>query len=210
MTDPVDVTSGAGAPVAGAVLVGGASRRMGRPKALIGVDGSPMAVRVAGALSAAGCAPVRLIGAIPNDTGPSDMVLLPDDIAYPIVEDRWPGEGPLGGVITALIDVGGDVVVAACDLPDLDAATVRAIRDARGADRADAVVATTDRLEPALARWNHRALDPLTAIFATGERALHTALGLLDIVEVAVDPAAMRNVNTPGDLGDGTPSRSRR
>jgi molybdopterin-guanine dinucleotide biosynthesis protein A len=179
---------------------------MGRPKALIDVDGSPMVVRVAEALSAAGCAPVRLIGAMPNDTGRSDMVSLRDDEAYPLVEDRWPGEGPLGGVITALLDVGGDVVVAACDLPDLDAVTVRAIRDARGADRADAVVATTDRLEPALARWNHRALDPLTAIFATGERALHTALGLLDIVEVAVDPAAMRNVNTPGDLGDGTPS----
>ena len=175
---------------------------MGRPKALIDVDGSPMVVRVAEALSAAGCAPVRLIGPIP-----SDMALLPDDEAYPLVEDRWPGEGPLGGVITALLDVGGDVVVAACDLPDLDAVTVRAIRDACGADRADAVVATTDRLEPALARWNHRALDPLTAIFATGERALHTALGLLDIVEVAVDPAAMRNVNTPGDLGEGTGSR---
>ncbi len=170
---------------------------MGRPKALIEVDGSPMVVRVAAALHAGGCAPIRLIG-----TG-----LLPDDVGYPLVEDRWPGEGPLGGVITALTDAGGDVVVAACDLPDLDAATVRAIRDAPGADAAEAVVARTDRLEPALARWNHRALDQLTSIFATGERALHAALGLLDVVEVAVDPAAMRNVNTPGDLGDDTPSR---
>ena len=169
---------------------------MGRPKALIEVDGAPMVIRVATALSAAGCAPVRLIG----------TTTLPDELAYPLVEDRWPGEGPLGGVITALTDAGGDVVVAACDLPDLDAATVRAIRDAPGADHVDAVVATTDRLEPALARWNHRALDQLTTMFATGERALHAALGVLDVVEVAVDPAAMRNVNTPGDLGEDTPS----
>jgi molybdopterin-guanine dinucleotide biosynthesis protein A len=189
-------------PVAGAVLVGGSSRRMGRQKALIDVDGSPMVVRVAAALSAAGCAPIRLIGTVQVGTA-----TLPDDTAYALVEDRWPGEGPLGGVITALIDAGGDVVVAACDLAGLDAATVRAIRDAPGADGVEAVVPTTDRLEPALARWNHRALDQLTAIFASGERALHTALGLLDIVEVAVDPAAMRNVNTPGDLGDDTPSR---
>jgi molybdopterin-guanine dinucleotide biosynthesis protein A len=124
-----------------------------------------------------------------------------------VVEDRWPGEGPLGGVITALLDVGGDVVVAACDLPDLDAAAVRAIRDAPGADRVGAVAATTDRLEPALARWNHRALDQLTAIFATGERALHVALQHLDVVEVPVDRAAMRNINTPGDLGDDAASR---
>jgi molybdenum cofactor guanylyltransferase len=182
--------------VAGAVLVGGASRRMGRPKALIDVGGEPMVVRVAAALTAGGCAPVRLIGS----WTPSD------DVGYPVVADRWPGEGPLGGVITAMIDAGGDVVVAACDLPDLDAATIRAIRDAHRANEADAVVATTDRLEPALARWNGRALDRLTAIFETGERALHVALGQLDIVEVAVDPAAMRNVNAPGDLGGGAPS----
>jgi molybdopterin-guanine dinucleotide biosynthesis protein A len=184
-------------PVAGAVLVGGASRRMGRPKALIDIDGSPMAVRVAVALGGGGCVPVRLVGG----------GTLPDDIGYPVVADRWPGEGPLGGVITALMDAGGDVVVAACDLADLDAATVRAVRDAPGAGEADAVVATTDRLQPALARWNHRALEQLTAIFAGGERALNTALGRLDVVEVAVDPLALRNVNSPGDLGGSTVTR---
>lgn len=184
--------------VAGAVLIGGASRRMGRPKALIEVGGSPMALRVAAALRAGGCDPVRLIGS----SGPFAA-----DIGYPLVEDRWPGEGPLGGVITALIDAAGDVVVAACDLPDLDAGTVRAIRDARGAGEADAVVARTDRIEPALVRWNHRALEPLTAIFESGERALHVALRQLDTVEVAVDPAAMRNVNTPGELGEGAGNR---
>lgn len=170
---------------------------MGRPKALIEVDGVPMVVRVATALDAGGCTPVRLIGG----------TALPSGIGYALVEDRWPGEGPLGGVITALLDAGGDVVVAACDLPDLDAAAVRAIRDAPGADRVGAVAATTDRLEPALARWNHRALEQLTAIFATGERALHVALERLDVMEVSVDPAAMRNINTPGDLGEDAASR---
>jgi molybdenum cofactor guanylyltransferase len=183
--------------VAGAVLVGGASRRMGRPKATIEVDGSPMVVRVAVALGAGGCSPVVLVGG----------ATLPDDVGYPIVADRWPGEGPLGGVITALIEAGGDVIVAACDLPDLDAATVRSILDAPGADEVEAVVATTDRLEPALARWNHRALDQLTAIFTAGERALHTALERLDTIEVAVDPMVVRNVNSPGDLGDGAATR---
>ena len=81
-------------PLAGAVLVGGASRRMGRPKALIEVDGAPMVVRVATALGAAGCTPVRLIGAT-RCRRTSGITL---------VEDRWPGEGPLGGVITALLD----------------------------------------------------------------------------------------------------------
>ena len=52
-----------------------------------------------------------------------------------------------------------------------------------------------------------RALEQLTAIFASGERALHVALEHLDVVEVSVDPAAMRNINTPGDLGDERGSR---
>jgi molybdopterin-guanine dinucleotide biosynthesis protein A len=170
---------------------------MGRPKALIEVDGSPMVVRVATALGAGGCSPVRLIGG----------GTLVDDLGYTVVDDRWPGEGPLGGVITALLEAGTDVVVAACDLPDLDGEAVRVIRDAAGAHEVDVVVATTDRLQPALARWNHRALHRLTASFEAGERALHAALRGLHVVEAAVDPPALRNVNTPGEIGDGRASR---
>lgn len=190
--------------VAGAVLVGGASRRMGRPKALIEIDGTPMAVRVAEALEGGGCGPVHLIGVGLIGDAPLGDAPLGD---YPLVRDRWPGQGPLGAVITALVDSGGDVVVAACDLPDLDAATVRSVRDAAGADAADAVVALTDRRQPALARWNHVALGRLSALFAGGERALHVALDQLDVIEVAVAPGAMRNVNTPGELGGDATSR---
>ena len=66
----------------GAVLTGGASRRMGRPKADIEVDGVAMAARVADAMVAAGALDVARIG---------------DEVA-----DHHPGEGPLGGVLTAL------------------------------------------------------------------------------------------------------------
>ena len=47
---------------AGAVLTGGLSARMGRDKALLRVDGVPMAVRVATALRAGGADPVAAIG----------------------------------------------------------------------------------------------------------------------------------------------------
>jgi molybdopterin-guanine dinucleotide biosynthesis protein A len=182
--------------VAGAVLVGGASRRMGRPKPVLEVGGVPMADRVAAALRQAGCAPVHFVGSGPLPAGDEPLR----------VPDRWPGAGPLGGVITALLHAGSDVVVAACDLPDLDPDTVRAVLAAPGAPDVAVVVATTARLEPALARWNRRAVGPLRELFEAGERALHVALDGLDaaggVVRVAVDPAALRNVNTPGDLGE--------
>jgi molybdenum cofactor guanylyltransferase len=178
--------------VAGAVLAGGASRRMGRTKALIDVGGVPMAGRVAGALAAAGCRPVVIVGGDPDELQP---------LGLPFVADRHPGAGPLGGVITALEAVGGDVVVAACDLPELDAATVLALLDASEDDAAAVIVAVTDRLEPALARWPHRTLTALHALFDAGQRSLQAAVLAVGHVEVPVAAAALRNINTPGDLG---------
>ena len=69
--------------------------------------------------------------------------------------DLHPGEGPVGGVLTALAAVGGDdVLVAACDLPDLDAATVAAMLAAAARNPgAEVVAAETERLEPLLAWW---------------------------------------------------------
>jgi len=102
--------------VAGAVLTGGTSRRMGRDKATLEIDGVAMARRVADALIAAGCAPVVAVGGDATRLGA---------IGIPVVDDDWPGEGPLGGIITALRhSERAAVVVAACDLPWLDAPTI--------------------------------------------------------------------------------------
>jgi molybdopterin-guanine dinucleotide biosynthesis protein A len=79
--------------VAGAVLMGGASRRMGRDKALVEVDGLPMASRVAAALTAAGC---RSAVAVGGDAAVHARLGLSS------VPDRWPGEGPLGAIVTVL------------------------------------------------------------------------------------------------------------
>ncbi|MET0580139.1 MAG: NTP transferase domain-containing protein, partial [Ilumatobacteraceae bacterium] len=78
---------------AGAVLTGGSSRRMGTDKAFVEVDGVPMAERVAAALSGGGCSPVSYVG--------GDVALLAR-FGRTVHADRFPGAGPLGGVLTAL------------------------------------------------------------------------------------------------------------
>ena len=172
--------------VLGAVLVGGASRRMGRDKALIEIDGVPMAVRVAAAMRAAGIERVVAVGPAGLSAG------------LPVVADEHPGEGPLGGILSAL-DAAAPrpVLVAACDLPWLDAASVSALLDAPPCDVA---VGRTGRIEPLFARWSPTTRATLRALFDGGERAVHRALASLLVVEIGMSDEALINVNLPGDL----------
>lgn len=177
----------------GAVLTGGASSRMGRNKALIEIAGTPMARRVAAALVDGGCTDVVLVGGDPAELAP---------LRLPHVADRHPGAGPLGGVRTAIAHADPvDVVVAACDLPRLDAATIAALVEAAaGEPQADVIVARTAQLEPACALWRATAGDPLAALFAEGVRAVHVAIARLHAVPVDVATTALVNMNRPDDL----------
>lgn len=188
-------------PVAGAVLAGGAGRRMGGPKAMLPVGGVPMVERVARALRDAGCEPVIVVGDDGSGLGATGLA---------VIADTWPGEGPLGGVITAMRSVRCDVVVAACDLAFLDPATVSAVITAGAAtgthpgETVEVAIADDGYRHAALARWNLDALAPIERLFAEGERSLRGALDALRTIKVAADPRALRNVNTPGDLPGGS------
>lgn len=180
----------------GAVLTGGASRRMGRTKALIELDGIPMASIVVRTLLDAGCQSVVAVGGDPEELARLGVVVVPDEA---------PGQGPLGGVISALACAAGEdaasAVVVACDLPSLRSSDVLLlVTTALENPAADVVVARTDRLEPACAVWNVQCLAVLRRMFATGERAIHPVIAQLKSIEVAVDRRALRNVNTPADL----------
>jgi molybdopterin-guanine dinucleotide biosynthesis protein A len=181
-------------PVAGAILAGGASRRMGRTKALVDVDGVPMALRVASALTSGGCRDIAIVGG-----SMSELAAL----GLPVVADEAPGEGPLGGVLTALrhFTEASHVLVSACDLALLDAATVRKLLEAAQAHPGStATVAYTDRIEPALVVWARASLGDLAELFAEGERAVHRVLDQLDTQSVQVKARALTNVNRPLDV----------
>ena len=176
---------------AGAVLCGGHSSRMGRDKALISWDGVPMAARVSAALRAAGCSPVFAVG--------GDATRLAA-LGLEVVADGFPGEGPLGGVITALEAAGGrSVMVVACDLPQLSSPTVVAVAASLRSD-VDVAVAVTPRWEPLCAAWSFRALAALRAAFDAGDRDLRGRIATLRRSEVAIPEQDLRNVNAPSDL----------
>ena len=172
----------------GAVLCGGASRRMGVDKATIRFDGVAMVRRVADALVAAGCSPVIAVG------GDAEELRR---LGLQRVADEFPGEGPLGGVLTAL-SMGAPAVVLACDLPNIRSATVTALIAALGLH--DASIAHSDRAEPLCAVWSQTAASSLRSQFSSGERAMHRAIESLDIAWVDVPADDLHNVNTPDDL----------
>jgi molybdenum cofactor guanylyltransferase len=173
---------------AGAVLCGGASRRMGRDKALVEIDGLPMAERVARVLQTAGARPVYFVG--------GDRAAL-EPLGRAVLADAFPGQGPAGGVITALRAGATGVIVAACDLVDVDVVTVCRVMGAGGTR---VRVAYSDRLEPALAWWPHEVLTTVEHSFASGVRALHEVLDAVGFDPVPVEVTRLRNVNTPGEV----------
>jgi molybdopterin-guanine dinucleotide biosynthesis protein A len=164
---------------------------MGRDKALVPVDGVPMAQRVAAVLAGAGCAPVVAVG--------GDGLAL-QALGLIVVGDLYPGEGPLGGLITALSATDAEVVmVVSCDVPRLRTKTVEQVVAALAED-ALVAVAYTDRVQPLCAAWRRSALPSLEERFEGGQRMVRALLADLGAVEVLVDAEDLLNVNTMRDL----------
>ena len=172
----------------GIVLTGGASRRMGTDKAFVVVGDRPMAVTVADVLWEGGCSPVECQG------GDIDGLASLGLVAH---ADTRPGDGPVAAIADALHRAGERIVVAACDLPGLDAGTVRTL------DEADApvAVAVADGRAHLASVWSPEVLPALTALLERGDASYRSALEATDAVDVPVEPSGVRNVNRPDDIG---------
>jgi molybdopterin-guanine dinucleotide biosynthesis protein A len=147
-----------------------------------------LAVRVAEALRAAGASRVVAVGG----DAPALAALGLD-----VVADQHPGEGPLGGILTALAAVDEEVVVVlACDLPDPDPVAIRQVVEALG--EADVAAPPGELLHAAY----HRRVEPhLAAAFAAGERAPRRAVDGLRVVDVVdLPPRALADADRPDDL----------
>lgn len=164
---------------------------MGTDKALLEVDGIPMVVRVVRALEAAGASEVFVVG------GDNRIAAL----GLTAQSDRYPGEGPLGGVITALARASFDTVaVLATDLVAPEPATIAAVVTALG-DHDVAVPLVGGHRHSHHAVWHRRTLPHLSEAFVAGERAIKRVLPLLDAVYVTdLSAASLDDADTPDEL----------
>ena len=165
---------------------------MGRDKALVEVDGEPLVRRVASALQQAGAARVFVVG--------GDRRAI-EALGLEVVADRFPGEGPLGGVLTAMSSTDAMVVaVLATDLVAADPTAIRAVLDAL-TDHDVAVPVSGGRRHFHHAVWQRSAQSGLETAFAGGERAIKRAVRELAVVEVTGIPAAaLADADSPDEL----------
>jgi molybdopterin-guanine dinucleotide biosynthesis protein A len=182
----------------GAVLCGGRSRRMGTDKALLPIDGAPMAVRVAWALERSGAVPVIAVGGDEPGLRAAGLTVVADD---------EPGSGPLGGTVTALrhlAEAGAAVAaVIGCDLLHPDPGVIGRLVDALVATAADVAV-PSDGVVPQwhVAVWRiDSAESELARCFAEGGRGLHRATAALRVATVDdLDPSAWADADAPEQL----------
>jgi molybdenum cofactor guanylyltransferase len=170
----------------GVLLVGGASRRYGTPKALIELDGETLTERGRRVLAEA-CDEVLVVGK-------------QGELPFDVVDDGAGVRAPIAGVVAGLRAAAHDVAVfLPVDCPRVTPALLRTLGEACH----DAAVPQTGPLPGA---WAKSALPLLESRLATGPLALYRTYDELDVVAVDADPALLMDVDVPSDLAAlGTP-----
>jgi molybdopterin-guanine dinucleotide biosynthesis protein A len=202
------------ATVAGALLLGGASSRMGEDKAARRVGGEPAARRLARLLASL-FEEVLLVGGRPPEGAPG----------RPVPDRQGAPRCPLRGLVAALeASEAPALLVLATDQLAVTPALLLALA-ARG--DADAVVPVAEgRLQPLCALYRRETVLPVArGHLAEGRLALHALLDVLevgrlegpDLEAVAPGGRALRSANTPeawraleAELAGTSPSRGAR
>jgi len=161
--------------VNGYVLAGGGSTRFGRDKALVEIDGEPMLARMIALLRGVPMAVKVIAGRGRYEAFGAEMV-----------GDRWPGEGPLGGIITALGDSAKCAIpcdwslIVSCDMPFLTREWIAFVCERAARSEAQVVLAhSTHGLEPLCACWRTDAAETLREAFEQGVRKVTQGISLL-------------------------------
>lgn len=191
------------------LLLGGASTRMGQPKADLDWHGTPLSAHMAALLAHAVDGPVVAVAA----PGQPDPALPP---GVELVRDAITGDGPLRGLEAGLAALAGRVegaFAAAVDLPRLEPALVRGLLGRLEGATAAAPFVDGHRQPLAAAYRVDAALAQARALLEGGERGLQQLLDRLDAAVLdadalralpgvaAADPAlrSLAGANTPAE-----------
>jgi molybdopterin-guanine dinucleotide biosynthesis protein A len=180
----------------GLVLAGGESRRMGQDKALLLRDGKSQLEYVATLL--ADVTDRTFVSTRAEQRGERERG------QYDQIVDRYENMGPIAGIMSAMDEFPtADWLVVACDLPNIDTATLRFLIASQSVDTPfTAFRSSSDELpEPLCAIYKSGSREVIQEFIEDGIRCPRKILirantHLLD----QPNPAALDNINTPADL----------
>jgi len=168
---------------------------MGRDKALLPLPGGRRTLGQS------------VAGIVASAAGSAALVGDPErycSLGYPVVPDRYPGEGPLGGILTALAHTSADWnLITACDMPGLNAGFLRELLAAAAAGNADILLPFGPSGQPEVlcAVYRKRAMTALEAAFRAGIRKVALAAAapssLRTVPFHVAEVSVFQNVNTP-------------
>ncbi|MEN8041680.1 MAG: molybdenum cofactor guanylyltransferase [Actinomycetota bacterium] len=172
----------------GAILAGGQSTRMGREKSGLLIEGQTFLDRVHETMTRV----FKEVAVFGGSVVPTDGVLLRDEV---------PGQGPVGGLLTAMhMARGRPVFTTSVDTPLLTVDVIRAIAEPAVPSDGVRVATALGRVHPLIGVYGPDVEPVVRGRFDEGKRSM---LGVIDtverVVEVEVSPEAVFNVNTEED-----------
>jgi len=184
--------------IAGFILAGGQSRRMGRDKSQLLLAGQTFVARIASELGAA-TDTVSVVG--------TDTIALPHRLAT--IADVYPGWGALGGVQAALAACAADwALIVACDFPFVTGELFRRLAGLRGGFAAVAPIQSDNIPQPLCALYRVApCLKRAEQLIKSGERKPIALLqsvatrwvSFAELSELAGADHFFDNINTPED-----------
>ena len=184
-------------PLAGAVLAGGRSRRMGKDKALLSLGGVPLIQLLLERLRPH-ADPVAIIAASAEHYG---------EFGVPVLGDLHPGCGPLGGIHTALRQLDArETFILPCDTPFVSHELIAYIAEFPS-DTPARVAHMDGRLHPLCGVYSPACLPAIEDALAAGRLALRELLASVGATVVPITPdlpfysgQLLANLNDPAAL----------
>lgn len=185
--------------LAGVILAGGESRRMGRDKATLtvpGLFGGRTLVEHVLSVIALRCDPVFVVAAAGQP--------LPD-LPAQVLRDEVPRLGPLPALglgLGAAAGAGADhAFVCAVDMPKLTPELIDRLTESAGVSGADVVLPQAGRDHYLAAVYRTALADTVAELVAAGERRVGALIDALEVQRIVLaDAAPVANLNSPDDI----------
>ena len=176
------------------VLVGGQSSRFGRDKLVEQVDGATLVSVPINALRAVFGKRIAIVGQCDEQIA---------QLADMVIDDPYPGLGPVGGICAALEGAKTDIFVCAGDLVSINEGTIRTIIQASiVTPNALVYIAHDDRRHPTVGLYRAECVSFFTQSIEAEKLKLGMVLDQDLICFVQVDSSSVRNINRPEELED--------